>query len=264
MMKLLCCCVGLASSQFAPLLDHALKSVRSLNTLSAAEEEAAVRRLLQQDERLLLLAKHFGAAPGFEGHLRAALGPDASSTVCPPAPPSASILSLRRSVKAYKPDGPVPPEAVDRALEAAVLAPNHFLTQPWRYYLLGGETKAKLLKLNEKKAEEFKAVPGWMVVTIATEYDSNGLISTKKGLEDHAACAAAIQNFMLSLSAEGYGSKWMTGALGMPPDAILDAIGADKEAERFMGVIWHGVPAEPLEAHKLPPRTNGVPLTRLA
>ena len=133
-------------------------------------------------------------------------------------------------------------------------------------YLLGGETKAKLLKLNEKKADEFKAVPGWMVVTIATEYDSNGLISTKKGLEDHAACAAAIQNFMLSLSAEGYGSKWMTGALGMPPDAILDAIGADKQAERFMGVIWHGVPAEPLEALKPPPRTKGVQgaLARLA
>ena len=147
--------------------------------LSAAEEEAAVRRLLQQDERLLLLAKHFGAAPGFEAP--SARGARAGRIITVSASATVRLHPfIAPSVKAYKPDGPVPPEAVDRALEAAVLAPNHFLTQPWRYYLLGGESKAKLLKLNEKKAEEFKAVPGWMVVTIATEYDSNGLISTKK------------------------------------------------------------------------------------
>jgi nitroreductase len=86
------------------------------------------------------------------------------------------------------------------------------------------------------------------------------------GLEDHAATAAAVQNFMLSLAAEGFGSKWMTGALGIAPDAILDAVGADKTAERFMGVIWHGQPATPLAAAQAPARSKGVDgvLKRLA
>ena len=55
-------------------------------------------------------------------------------------------------------------------------------------------------------------VPGWLVVSIVpSELAADGSLSTKKGLEDHAATAAAIQNFMLSLAAAGVGSKWMTG-----------------------------------------------------
>lgn len=268
------------------LLDGALQSVRALvtaGTITVAEEEAAVRRVLQQEERLLLLAKHFGGSASFASHLRAALGADGAApgmaTSCPPpscpAAPScpavpssssagAAALTLRRSVKAYA--GPVPAPSIARAFEAAVLAPNHFLTQPWRFYLLGSVTRAAVMGLNAKKADEFGAVPGWLVVTVATEYDANGLISTKKGLEDHAATAAAVQNFMLSLAAEGFGSKWMTGALGIAPDAILDAVGADKTAERFMGVIWHGQPATPLAAAQAPARSKGVDgvLKRLA
>ena len=58
----------------------------------------------------------------------------------------------------------------------------------------------------------------------------------------------------------------MTGALGIPPDAILDLVGADKVAERFMGVIWHGRPAAPLDAAAAPARSKGVDgvLQRLA
>ena len=69
---------------------------------------------------------------------------------------------------------------------------------------------------------------------------------------------------MLSLASEGVGSKWMTGALGMAPDAILKAIGADAAAERFMGVIWHGYPQVPMADVSPPARSKGVPLTRLA
>ena len=128
-----------------------------------------------------------------------------------------------------------------------------------QFYLLGEQTRKAVVALNEKKADEFAKVPGWLVATVAaSEYDEQGRISTKKGLEDHAAVAAGLQNFMLSLAAEGVGSKWMTGALGIAPDAILDAVGADKEAERFMGVIWHGWPALPLSAASAPPRSKGV------
>ena len=79
-------------------------------------------------------------------------------------------------------------------------------------------------------------------------------------MEDLAAVACSLQNFMLSLASEGVGSKWMTGALGMAPESILAAVGADAAAERFVGVIWHGYPETPLEAAAWSPpaRNKGV------
>ena len=133
-----------------------------------------------------LLARHFAGAANYAGHLRAALAPDVPSPTNPAnqanaSPSAASLLSLHRSVKSYVADMPVSEATVRRGLEAAVLAPNHFLTQPWRSYLLGPAARSAVLALNEKKAEEFGKVPGWLVVTIATEYDAEGRISTKKG-----------------------------------------------------------------------------------
>ena len=109
-----------------------------------------------------------------------------------------------------------------KALEAAILAPNHFLSEPWRFYTCGPETKAKLCGLNEDKRAAAEAVPEWLVVTCKSEHD----LSEKLGLEDHAAVACAIQNLMLSFAGDGVGSKWMTGALGAPPEAVLEAVGA--------------------------------------
>merc|ERR1740130_1294438 len=98
-----------------------------------------------------------------------------------------------------------------------------------------------------------------MIVTIAaSEYGEDGSISTKKGLEDHAATACAIQNFMISLADEGVGSKWMTGALGVAPEAVMGVVGADTEAERFMGAIWYGYPAKDLAEAKAPKRKLGM------
>ena len=57
-------------------------------------------------------------------------------------------LTSRRSVVKYDLAKPVPADATDRALEAAILAPCHFLSEPWRFYTCGAETKAKLCALN--------------------------------------------------------------------------------------------------------------------
>ena len=51
---------------------------------------------------------------------------------------------------------------------AAILAPNHFLSEPWRFYLAGPETKAKLCGLNEEKRKAAEGVPEWLVVTCAS------------------------------------------------------------------------------------------------
>merc|ERR1719321_2511001 len=115
------------------------------------------------------------------------------------------------------------------------------MTEPWRFYALGAETRAKLAAMNEDKRKLAEAVPEMMVVTVASEHD----LSAKLGLEDHAAVACAVQNFMLSLASDGVGSKWMTGALGAAPEDVLATVGAP-EGEKLMGVIWYGFPASAL------------------
>ena len=73
---------------------------------------------------------------------------------------------------------------------------------------------------------------------------------------------------MLSLAADGVGSKWMTGALGVPPEKVLAAVGGDTATERFMGAIWFGYPEQPLapDPALAPKRKKGLEgvLTRTA
>mmetsp|Transcript_14486 Transcript_14486/g.26800 ORF Transcript_14486/g.26800 Transcript_14486/m.26800 type:complete len:118 (+) Transcript_14486:915-1268(+) len=72
------------------------------------------------------------------------------------------------------------------------------------------------------------------------------------------ACAAAIQNMMLSLASNGVGSKWMTGAMGISPSSLLSLVNADPNSEHLMGVIFVGIPATPTNSMKVPKRKNGL------
>lgn len=243
------------------LMDVALSHVSALSgRLSPQEETEVVLRLLRADADALLLAKHFGALPSYETHLRASLKAQGATSGAAPlleasTAPSDDALFLRRSVVKYDTARQVPDALVQRALNAAVLAPNHFLTEPWRFYLAGPETRATLAALNEAKREAFSQVPGWLIVSVLP---SGGDISSKKGLEDYAATACAVQNFMLSLASQGVGSKWMTGALGSPAEAVLKAVGADTVNEVLVGVIWFGWPATPLASVEAPARKKGL------
>ena len=104
-----------------------------------------------------------------------------------------TILLTRRSHVKYA-KKKVPQAAVDRALEAAILAPNHFLSEPWRFYQCGAETIKKFAALNADKAEACLAVPGMMVVTLTSKHK----LDEKLGLEDHAAVRSAASPFFPS------------------------------------------------------------------
>ena len=63
-------------------------------------------------------------------------------------------IARRRSIKKFQ-DLPVPREAIEAALQAATLAPNHRSTQPWRFYVLGPESRrAYGIALGERKARK--------------------------------------------------------------------------------------------------------------
>lgn len=159
----------------------------------------------------------------------------------------AEVLRGRRTIELFL-QTPVPDELVIEAIEAATWAPNHHVTEPWRFYLLGKETKERSLDLcrdivatkKGEKAADFKREswcekPGWLVVTCQRSDDE------MLQREDYAACSAAVQNFMLYLWKAGVGSKWTSGEITRDP-RFLDIIGADESQAFVVGLIWFGYP----------------------
>jgi nitroreductase len=157
------------------------------------------------------------------------------------------VIRGRRTINLYLQTA-VPRELVRDAVEAATWAPNHHVTEPWRFFLLGKQTVERCLDLcfeivSTRKSEEAAAFkreqwsekPGWLVVTCRRSEDE--LLQQ----EDYAACAAAIQNFMLYLWKAGVGSKWTTGEITRDT-RFFDILGMDADREFVVGLLWFGYP----------------------
>ncbi|MEZ4702831.1 MAG: nitroreductase [Rhodothermales bacterium] len=169
----------------------------------------------------------------------------------------ASLIRARRTIHLYRPETP-PVETILKALDLARWAPNHKLTEPWRFYLLGSQTAEAIVELNTEivtaakgpaagaaKRARWLEMPGWLVVTCVRS--TNPL----RAKEDYAATCCAIQNAMLYLWNEGIGMKWASG------DVIRDArfcemLDIDPEAEEVVGLFWYGYPAESPETKRKP------------
>jgi nitroreductase len=96
-------------------------------------------------------------------------------------------------------------------------------------------TTRKDAKAGAFKAKSWAEKPGWLLVTCRISSDE---IMQR---EDFAACAAAVQTFMLYLWKAGVGSKWTTGEITRDP-RFFDIIGVDADAEEIVGLIWYGYP----------------------
>ncbi len=139
-------------------------------------------------------------------------------------------------------------------LSAATLAPNHRLTQPWRFYVLGpdarhaygmalGARKAKKIEdpeaarqTREKVAQEHRELPSMIAVAVID--NENPEIRE----EDYAATMMAVQNILLAAVELGLGTHIKTG--GVMGDSEARAAAGVKGNERIVAVINVGVPAE--------------------
>ena len=165
----------------------------------------------------------------------------------------ADAISRRRSIKPIT-SRSVTREEIETMLAAAVAAPNHRLTQPWRFYVLGPEArqayglvlggrKAKKIEdpeaaraMRETVAAEHRALPAMLVVAVTN--NENPEIRE----EDYAAVMMAIQNLSLAAVALGLGTHVKTGAVMSDPGARAAA--GVKDNERIVAVVNIGEPAE--------------------
>lgn len=157
------------------------------------------------------------------------------------------LLRGRRSVNFFEPE-PVGTEALLEAIEVARWAPNHRLTEPWRFYVLGDETADAIARCAAEldrstkgdraaqlRYDRMSAIPGNFVLTSRRSDDE--IVD----LENYAACCCAVQNLMLYLWQRGIGVKWTTGPVTRE-QGFFDIIGMDPEAERLVGLFWYGIP----------------------
>ena len=164
-------------------------------------------------------------------------------------PSVSDAIRSRRTIHDFVPGSAPPGEVIQAAIDHAVMAPNHRLSRPWRFYLPGPETVERICQLNaalvrgtrgeaaaESKLRRWRQMPGWMVLTSARSEDP---ILQR---EDFAACCCAAQNFMLYLCGQDVGVKWTTGEVTQDAD-FYALLGIDAEREEVVGLFWFGRPA---------------------
>ncbi len=154
-----------------------------------------------------------------------------------------------------RPDA-VPRDVLEKLIDAAVQAPNHRLTRPWRFWVLTGEAREELGEamaeaarsgldtsagddvgavLDRERAKPLRA-PAIVVVGIDQE-PSDPVLS----MENVEAGAAAIQNLLLAAHAMGLAAIWRTGA-SVYSTLVKRHFGLGDE-DVLLGFVYVGYPA---------------------
>mgnify|MGYP000403613245 CR=1 FL=1 len=164
-----------------------------------------------------------------------------------------TAIHRRRTVHSWT-DTPVDDAVLDRILDAAHQAPCHRKTWPWRFIVVGRETREQLVPVGARLAAKKAGVavspkveravrckvvnPGALVAVVLEGSDD-----PFRHRENYAATACAIQNMLLAATALGLGSKWGTGGLTRAPETA-SILGVDTTTEEVVGFVFVGTPAK--------------------
>jgi nitroreductase len=180
--------------------------------------------------------------------------------------PVLSALRARRSATKLKAD-PVPDALIEQVIEAATWAPNHRLTEPWRFVIVDGEARRALGEVMARSMRERLPQPDGETARAQLEKERNkplrapvliavaAVPSTDPRVvesEEVAAVAAAVQNMLLAAEALGLGAMWRTGDAAFDP-AVKAFLTLPPEAQ-IVAFVYLGYP-EPLP--RRPRETSG-------
>jgi nitroreductase len=163
-------------------------------------------------------------------------------------------IHRRTSVRRFRPD-PVPRDLIARLLDAAVRAPNHKLTEPWRFTVLSGDARGRFAELraahrlkryDDPASDEARAAagkvhretaetPAFIVVQCAVSLDE---IQRE---EDYAAVMMATANLLLAAQSLGLGTYLKTG--GIMRDPGVASLAELEDGYRIVGIVSLGYPA---------------------
>ncbi len=152
-------------------------------------------------------------------------------------------------------DKEVSREQINDFITAAIWAPNHRLTQPWKFWVIGEEMQVKLAKIFAHHRGLKKGEQGTVVYeegfNLAIERFMSisqvvmvGQVIAEKPVtykEDYAACSCAIQNFQLAAWEQKIGVQWSTGPI-LLDDKTYDLLGINRDKIELIGALYMGYP----------------------
>ena len=155
-------------------------------------------------------------------------------------------IRTRRTHKAYGRE-PVDRRTLEELLELARWAPNHNLTNPWRFRVLGPEALERLKEAaGPEAAGKLDRAP---TLAAASAVKCGDAVQDE---EDLCAAAAAVYIVLLAAHGRGLAGYWRTPAVLRTPEGRR-ALGIPDD-ERVLGLIHLGSPRQAQEPpERLPP-----------
>jgi nitroreductase len=152
----------------------------------------------------------------------------------------------RRTHKAYGPE-PVDRTTLEELFELARWAPNHHLTNPWRFRVLGPRALARLKQAaGPEAAGKLDRAPTLVAVSVAQTGDD-----PVQDEEDLLAGAIAAYIVLLAAHGRGLAGYWRTPAVLRTGDGRA-ALGVPDD-ERVIGLLHLGPPRQEREAPERAP-----------
>jgi nitroreductase len=156
-----------------------------------------------------------------------------------------TAIRTRRTHKAFGPE-PLPRAQVEELLELARWAPNHNLTAPWRFRVLGPESLLRLKRAaGPEGAAKLDRAPTLIVVSCVLGGDP------VQNEEDLHATAVASYIVLLAAHGRGLAGYWRTPAV-LRGEEGRRAVGLPAQ-ERFVGLLHLGAPRQRKEPPGRPP-----------
>ena len=159
-------------------------------------------------------------------------------------------ILTRHSIAKVKPD-PLPRALIEKLLQAAVQAPNHYRVRPWRFVVLTGKSRevlgevmAQSLKqrnpvLPDSALEVERGKPLRAPILVAVGVDKPTEPKVLE-IENICAAAAAVENLLLAAHAEGLGAMWRTGPAARDPE-VKKFLGFTPDQE-LLSFVYIGYP----------------------
>jgi coenzyme F420-0:L-glutamate ligase / coenzyme F420-1:gamma-L-glutamate ligase len=264
---------AIGAAGIVPLRDHrgqadTFGNVLEVTIAAVADEIAAAADLVKQKTTGVPVA----IVRGVPDLVTDAAGPGAAALIRPAGDDmfrlgAADVLTARRTVREFT-TAPVSPEAVRRAIAAAITAPAPHHSEPWRFAVLESQQSrtrlldrmlsawqadlaadgftAEQIARRVRRGEPLRNAPLIIVPCLEAEA-AHTYPDARRNAAERAmflvAIGAAIENLLVALAVEGLGSCWISSTL-FCREVAAEALGLPAGWEP-MGAVGVGHPAAP-------------------
>ena len=264
---------AIGAAGITPLLDHRGQAdtfgrILDVTVAAVADEVASAADLVKQKTTGIPAV----IVRGLPDLVTDSAGPGAAAIIRPAAEDmfrlgAADVLTARRTVRDFT-SAAVSPDAVRRAVAAAITAPAPHHSQPWRFVVLeSAAARTRLLddmltawkadlaadgftpeqiSRRVRRGEPLRNAPLIIVPCLVADA-AHTYPDARRNASERAmflvAMGAAIENLLVSLAVDGLGSCWISSTL-FCRDVAVQALGLPPDFEP-MGAIGVGHPAAP-------------------